>query len=453
VRPPRWRRSFEPLPREHGFEPLEVEGEFPADLRGTLYRVGPGSFAAGGEPFGHWFDGDGAVSAVRLGVGTVEGACRFIEARERAVEQRLGRRAFRGFGTGAPHPAVTRVKQPVNVGALWWSGELYALGEGISPHALDAATLRTRGPSDLGGAVRSAFAAHPHRVATRRAAYNFGLRHGRRFEVDLLELPDGGPARRLCTVPLRSPRYLHDFAVTERRAVFVLPPLEADLDALLDGTGPVASAFRWQAGAATEILTVELDPPHRATWSEADPFFAWHLASAEELAGPGEGLRVELVRYPDFEINEWYGALPYREPAAAPAGTLARVYLSAAARAKVEPFSDVSCELPVAAGEAIVAVARTAAADRGAPHDAVAVVDRERGEARWFSSGPDHYPSGEPCIAGRYLLSLVYDARAHRSGLVAFDLGEPGAGPVAAAWFDHHLPLAFHGTWVPAGER
>ena len=117
MRSPRWRRSFEPLPREHGFEPLEVEGAFPADLRGTLYRVGPGSFTAGGEPFGHWFDGDGAVSAVRLGAGTVEGACRFVDARERAVEQRLGRRAFRGFGTGAPHPAVTRVKQPVNVGA------------------------------------------------------------------------------------------------------------------------------------------------------------------------------------------------------------------------------------------------------------------------------------------------------------------------------------------------
>ncbi|HVE85013.1 MAG TPA: carotenoid oxygenase family protein [Myxococcales bacterium] len=456
--PPHWRRAFQPLPREHGFQPLEVEGTFPPDLRGTLYRVGPGSFAAGAEAFGHWFDGDGAVTAVRLGDGAVEGACRFVDARERAVEQRLGRRAFRGFGTGAPHPAAARVKRPVNVGALWWGGQLYALGEGASPHAVDAATLETRGPSDLGGALRSAFAAHPHRVPARRAAYNFGLRHGRRFEVDLLELPDGGPARLLCTVPLRSPRYLHDFAVTERRAVFVLPPLEADLDALLGGTGPVAAAFRWRADAATEILTVELDPPHRATWSEADPFFVWHLASAAEQGG-GEGLWVDLVSYPDFGINDWYGALPYREPGDAPPGTLARVRVAASAgpgaRAPVEPLSDVSCEMPAAAGGAVAAVARTASAPGGAPHDAVAVVDRESGRARWLSPGPDRYPSGEPCVAGQHLLTLVYDARAHRSGLMAFDLRDPGsaAGPVAAAWFDHHLPPAFHGAWVCATGR
>lgn len=442
-----WRRAFEPLPREHGFEPLTVEGTLPAGLRGTLYRVGPGSFAAGGEPFGHWFDGDGVMTAVRLAGGKAEGACRFVDSRERAVEQRLGQRAFRGFGTPARHPAATRAKQPVNVGAMRWGGGLYALGEGARPHVMEEGTLRTVGESDLGGALQSAFAAHPHRVEARRAAYNFGVRHGRTLSLDVLELPDAGPARLLCTVPLRTPRYLHDFAVTERRAVFVLPPLEADVDELLGGTGPVASAYRWKPGLATEILTVELDPPHRTWRAEADPFFAWHLAAAGELGG--SALAVELVRYPDFASNAWYAALPFREPPHPPPGELVRLTVGEA-RPTLEPLARASCELPVASGELILAVAHSASAVPGAPHDALLAADRRGRQERWWSLGPDRFPSGEPCATGaHHLLSLAYDARAHRSGLLVMDLRDPGAGVVAAAWFDHHIPPPFHGVWAP----
>src|SRR6516162_11848368 len=55
-----WRRAFRDLPREHGFEPLRVEGRLPEGLRGTLYRTGPSLFSTFGRRYGHWFDGDGA---------------------------------------------------------------------------------------------------------------------------------------------------------------------------------------------------------------------------------------------------------------------------------------------------------------------------------------------------------------------------------------------------------
>jgi FADH2 O2-dependent halogenase len=47
---PAWRGVFRDLPREHGFEPLRVEGTLPAQLRGVLYRCGPARFSIGGEP-------------------------------------------------------------------------------------------------------------------------------------------------------------------------------------------------------------------------------------------------------------------------------------------------------------------------------------------------------------------------------------------------------------------
>ena len=44
---------------------LTVQGDF-EELRGTLYRAGAMRFAsADGEPYGHWFDGDGSVYGFR----------------------------------------------------------------------------------------------------------------------------------------------------------------------------------------------------------------------------------------------------------------------------------------------------------------------------------------------------------------------------------------------------
>lgn len=52
-----WMGSLRDLPREHGFEPLRVEGTLPAELSGTLYRAGPSLFSSFGKPYGHLFDG------------------------------------------------------------------------------------------------------------------------------------------------------------------------------------------------------------------------------------------------------------------------------------------------------------------------------------------------------------------------------------------------------------
>lgn len=42
-----WHRAYDDLEREHGHEPLTVEGTLPVDLAGTLYRCGPARFGVG----------------------------------------------------------------------------------------------------------------------------------------------------------------------------------------------------------------------------------------------------------------------------------------------------------------------------------------------------------------------------------------------------------------------
>src|SRR5262245_38892277 len=98
-----WQRAFADLPREHGFEPLTVEGRLPEGLAGTLYRTGPSLFSSFGRAYAHWFDGDGAVSAVRFdGAGGASGAARLVQSRGLLEERRRGKPHYSAYGTPAP---------------------------------------------------------------------------------------------------------------------------------------------------------------------------------------------------------------------------------------------------------------------------------------------------------------------------------------------------------------
>ena len=54
------------LTRSHGFEPLDLEGQVPEDLRGTLFRVGPGVFERFGVEVAHPFEADGAITIEKM---------------------------------------------------------------------------------------------------------------------------------------------------------------------------------------------------------------------------------------------------------------------------------------------------------------------------------------------------------------------------------------------------
>src|SRR6187551_2309169 len=95
--------AFRDLPREHGWEPLRVEGTLPEELQGTLFRTGPALGSSFGQRYRHWFDGDGGVYGVRFSGGRAEGAARIVESRGLLEERRKGKRIFGGYGTKTPN--------------------------------------------------------------------------------------------------------------------------------------------------------------------------------------------------------------------------------------------------------------------------------------------------------------------------------------------------------------
>ncbi|WP_165614111.1 carotenoid oxygenase family protein, partial [Mycolicibacterium holsaticum] len=73
--------TYAPLYDEHTYTVDTVEGALPADLRGTLYRNGPGKLEAGGTRLEHLFDGDGMMSMFSMSDGVVRFRNRFIQTK------------------------------------------------------------------------------------------------------------------------------------------------------------------------------------------------------------------------------------------------------------------------------------------------------------------------------------------------------------------------------------
>jgi all-trans-8'-apo-beta-carotenal 15,15'-oxygenase len=467
VSPPGWSKAFQDLPREHGFEPLRVEGTLPEDLQGTLYRVGPGLFSGFGKRYEHWFDGDGTVSAVRFGGGGAQGAARVIETEHRVRERRAGRMKYLRYGTVIPGGPLQRMRLPprnaASTSLFRWQNRLFALYEPSRPTELDPNDLSTLGEKDLGGVVPQAFSAHPRPVPERRAAYNFGTRFGLGWMVlDLFELPDTGRARRLATLPLPAMSLIHDFIATPRCLVFLIPPMRFHMFRMFLGQGPLARNIEFDPTRGTEVIVVPIDDPENPVRFTVDPFFQWHFANAFEERGE---IVLDLVRYPDFKSNRLMEEFVSGQVTSEVEGQLYRMRIHAARRRlSAEQLWDVPCEYPhmspamACRDGRYLYLGANSAEGRWGPQDLLAKRDHLRGRTETVAPGPGQYPS-EPLFVPRrgateeddgYLLSLVYDSRRHASHMAVFDARHLDAGPLARAWFDQHIPFTVHGLWVPA---
>lgn len=464
--PAAWRRAFRDLTREHGFEPLRVTGHIPPELRGTLYRSGPSLFSAQGQTYPHWFDGDGAVSAVRFGDGKAAGTVRLVQSQGLLAERRAKKSIYAGYGMPSNEPwfrrlGGARAKNTGNTSVILWQERLFALMEACRPTELDPETLATFGERDLDGVVVKTFSAHPHRIPPRRATYNFGVRLNGPPKLDIYELPDSGSARRLTSLPIAA-SLIHDFIATERHLIFFVPPLRLRLLPMFFGLGSFSEHLRWKPDAGTEVIVVPIDQPNKVTRLTVEPFYQWHFVNAFER---GREIVVDYVRYPDFSSNGVLADVPSREPRKPFDSAYHRTIIDPAAKTFTsEPQWDVMCDFPRIASNAIarehrfVYLANYSRASMIGLLDELSKLDMRTGKATRIALGAGRYPS-EPIFVRRkdpraeddgYILSLVYDARADQSSVIVVDARALDAGPVAEVWFDHHIPFTFHGNWVAA---
>jgi all-trans-8'-apo-beta-carotenal 15,15'-oxygenase len=433
------------LPREHGFEPLAVEGKLPAELAGTLYRNGPGQFGQHGKRYSHPFEGDGAVTAIRIANGKATGASQ-LHATEGLVKERAAGKLL--YGLSAPwrrrfaNNLRGRSKNQANTNVVAWQGRMFALMEAGKPTEIDPQTLATIGETDL-GMIAGFFSAHPHRVASRKALYNFGLEYGRNTKLHVYELPDTGAARHLAAIPLPGPPMLHDFIATDTHLVFFVSPVRVNVPRMLLAMGSFDQLFGWKPELGTEVICVSIDRPDSIVRFTVDAFYQWHFANAFSR---GRELVIDYVRYPDFRTFYQFGDQLQGKTDLDLDGHFHRATIDLISKTmRSEQLADRAAEFPT-----------VRPGDEGREHTlAYSVFDHLGAIGSIDAKGtivshelPDGERATEPLYVDGHLLSLCHTA--DRAYVAVYDAKRIPDGPVAKIWLDHHVPITFHGTFLPA---
>ena len=439
-----------------------VRGRFPDAVAGTLFRIGPAGHDLGGERYHHWFDGDGMVHRFVIDGADVRHQGRYVATPKRVAEVKAGRHLVEAFGTipaGAEPPTSADSINVANISVLPLQGELLALWEGGSATRIDAHTLETLGVktwrADLAGMP---FSAHP-KVDPDGTVWNFGVGASQGL-LALYEIAPEGTLRRAAVVPVADMPMVHDFAVTERHLVFLMPPLVYDGKRKEAGAS-FLDAYVWRPELGMRALVIDKKDWARRQTLELPAGFLFHVGNAWEEETPrGTLIHVDYVRSDNadsvFTTNREVmrarrvrGADPHLSVATLNLGT-GRATQTAVAQEAESPRID-----PRRVGLRHRQVVHATQIRPELPgFGAVARTDVETGRSQRFSYGTqaiveEHVFVPDGAKPG-WVLGTVLDFGRQKTVLSCFAADHLGAGPVAQATLPYALPLGLHGAFLPA---
>lgn len=314
-----WSAGLQTVTSEVGGLALDVHGDLPSWLRGTLIRNGPADFDAGGRRLRHWFDGFAMLHAFSVTGGAVSYSNRYLETKAYKAARDQGRIAFKEFATDpcrsifkramtlfSPHPTDN-----ANVNVARLGGKFVAITETPMSVEFDPASLRTVGILESDRQIPSNLTtAHPHIDRDRGDGLNYALRLSLTSTYVLYRL-EARSGRRvpIAELPVREPSYMHSFGLTEHYLVLAeFPLLLNPLKLLLSGR-PFIENYRWKPERGTRFHVVDrrTGKLHRSV--VAEPFFAFHHVNAFEQDGE---VVVDLVAFDDPSVIDDLYLAPLR---------------------------------------------------------------------------------------------------------------------------------------------
>ncbi|ANB01747.1 carotenoid oxygenase family protein [Ectothiorhodospira sp. BSL-9] len=448
---------------------LPLRGQLPDWLKGVLLRNGPGLFEVGGYRCRHWFDGLAMLQAFILRDGRVGFRNRHLLTRTLEQARRSGRIEGSGFATDTNRSVLKRLRGMIrpnltdnaNVSIAHLAGQPVCLTETPLPMAFDAHTLETRGILPFtDNTTLHMSTAHP--VADHHGGdlYGFGIQFALTSQYLLYRIPAGSRRRRiLARLPVKTPAYMHSFAVTEHHVILSEFPLVIrPVDMQITGR-PFIENFRWEPERGTRFQVFD---KHRGTHlgtCVGEPCFAFHHINAfEDQAGR---LRVDLAAYPDDDVIRRLYLEPlrrgWREPAC---GEAWRFTLDLQkGTAECTRLAERGLELPRIHGDRCSGrdyryVYGTGNHVPGALTDELVKLDVSQGTHQVWSE-TDCYP-GEAVFVPRpeatdeddgVLLSVILEADTGTSSLLILDARS--LEERARATLPFHLPFGFHGEFLP----
>jgi beta,beta-carotene 9',10'-dioxygenase len=459
--------GFQTLERETTIDDLELTGELPTWLAGSLLRTGPARFEAGDRQMRHWFDGLAMLHRFTIGDGHVSYGNRFLESRAYRAAREQGRMVYGEFATDPCRSLFKRVQTLFSPGAAFTDnanvnvtklGERFiAMTETPLPVQFDARTLKAAGvrPYEAPGQLSTA---HPHMNRADGGMLNYAANLGPRSSYRFFELaPRARKPRIVASVPVKEPAYMHSFGLTERFFVLIEFPLVVNPLALALSRRPYIENYRWKPELGTRFTLIDRYSGQATSGFHTDACFAFHHVNSYEEDGE---VVVDVCAFPDSGIVEDLYLERLRKGKPISTAALTRFRLRPSDRSvSSERLSEQNIELPrINYSRCNERPYRYVWGNGSGPHgwlEQIVKIDTAEGSSSyWKAEGC--FP-GEPVFVARpgaereddgVLLSVVLDGDAARSFLLVLDASD--LNELARAEVSHHIPFGFHGQFARA---
>jgi all-trans-8'-apo-beta-carotenal 15,15'-oxygenase len=470
--PEDWKRGYQSQRQELDYWIEEIDGQIPPDLKGILFRNGPGLLDINGELIHHPFDGDGMICRIEIANGRAHFRNRYVRTEGYLAEQKAGKILYRGvFGTQKPGGWLANLfdiqfKNIANTHVIYWGNKLLALWEAAEPHRLDPVTLETIGLDNLNGLLKPGdpFAAHPridpgspHTNGQRRLV-NFSVKPGLSSRITVYEFDPEGNVAQQQTRSVPGFAFLHDFVLTPHYYIFFQNPVGYNPLPFLFGMRGAGQCLESQPDRPTQAIVIPRDPAQPMHLIPTTSCFVFHHANAFEQDGK---LWVDSLCYDHFPLvgpETFYLDVEFEKY---PSPQLWRFCLDLQAQtAERHCLESRCCEFPSLHPDKVGQNVRylylgAAHAPTGhAPLQAIFKIDLVSGERKLHSFAPRGFV-GEPIFVprpgsaaedGGWVLVLAYDGAHHRSDLVIFNAQT--LEPEAILHLKQHIPYGLHGSFV-----
>jgi all-trans-8'-apo-beta-carotenal 15,15'-oxygenase len=449
-------------------------GKIPPGLSGTLYRNGPGRLERGGKRVGHWFDGDGAILAVKFADGAASGVYRYVQTEGYQAESQVDRWLYGNYGM-LPSGNIwerwrRQIKNVANTSVLSLPDRLLALWEGGAPHALDLESLETIGTDNLEfNSVPLVYSAHPKVDPISGNIYNFGISIGAQPKLNLYQSDRSGKVIKSSQAKLPRLTTVHDFLMVGKYLVFCLPPIEIKPLPILFGLASYSESIRWQPELGTQIMVFDRDDLSLVSNFTTEPWYQWHFGNG--YVDRNGHIICDLVRYPDFGTNEFLREVASGETHTEAIGTLWQLVIDPLSGKLIssDRLSDRSCEFPLVESDRVgrewrytyLAVHKPGAILNQELVGTIGRFDRHTntlttadlvGEAS-PSENRHLYPTEPIHVVDKFdrdcgwILTVVYDGKNHQSEVWIYDCDRLDRSPVCRLGLPSVVPMGFHGTW------
>ena len=462
--------AWRPNPVEGDYDIVEIDGEIPRELNGTLYRNGPcqKTLPKAGPEALHTFDGDALVHAIRFDDGAAHYLSRFAQTESFVREQAEGAYCYAGLNVPAdieiedPPPAI----QP-NTNIVPHAGKLFALVENAPPFEMDPITLESKGLWNYDGKMLGmATTAHPKIDVRTGQMWIHGYQPLEPY-LQLYVVERDGQVSQAEAVDAPWPSMLHDFAITENFVIFPLSNLYFDLEPMLSGKR-FSDAVRERRDLSMKFGVRRREPGSPTVWIDGpERGFMFHPGNAYEDDGR---IFMDACTYEDPQAL--MDSLDTARQGYSVDGFTAHPYQyeidPAAETCKHTKLSDASAEFPRLDDRLVgyrnrwgyAATAEAGSAGAEGLFRRITKYDRQNGTSinrptvlgQWV---------GEPVFVPRqpeaaeddgFVLNVLYDAANQRTAVDVLDARAIDADPLARLWLKERLPLGFHGNFKSAAS-